>query len=57
MASASAVNDRDGRDAKLLARAQHAQRDLAAIGNQDFFEHGVVLVRVPDAVQHEVLHR
>ena len=28
--------DRDGRDAELLAGAQHAQRDLAAIGDQDF---------------------
>ena len=30
---------RDGRDAELLAGAQHAQRDLAAIGYEDFFEH------------------
>ena len=30
---------RDGRDAELLARAQDAQRDLAAIGDQDFVEH------------------
>ena len=30
---------RDGRDAELLAGAQHAQRDLAAVGDQDFFEH------------------
>ncbi len=30
---------RDGRDAELLAGAQHAQRDLAAIGDQDFVEH------------------
>ena len=30
---------RDGRDAELLAGAQHAQRDLAAIGDEDFFEH------------------
>jgi hypothetical protein len=27
------------RDAELLARAQHAQRDLAAIGYKDFVEH------------------
>ena len=30
---------RDGRDAKLLAGAQHPQRDLPAIGDQDFVEH------------------
>ena len=30
---------RDGVDAELLARAQHAERDLAAIGYQDFVEH------------------
>ena len=30
---------RDGRDAELLAGAQHAQRDLAAVGDQDFVEH------------------
>ena len=29
----------DGRDAELLAGAQHAQRDLAAVGDQDLFEH------------------
>src|SRR3981189_712466 len=34
---------RDGRDAELLARAQKAQGDLAAIGYQDLVEH-VVLV-------------
>ncbi len=28
-------------DAKLLARAQHPQRDLAAIGDQDLGEHGL----------------
>jgi hypothetical protein len=33
---------RDGRDAKLLARAQNAQGDLAAIGYQDFVEHVVL---------------
>ena len=32
---------RDGRDAELLAGAQHPERDLAAIGDQDFIEHGV----------------
>jgi hypothetical protein len=48
---------RDGRNAKLLACAQHAQRDLTAIGNQYLLEHGVILVRVPDTVQHEVLYR
>ena len=31
--------DRDRRDAELLGRAQHAQRDLAAVGDQDFVEH------------------
>ena len=30
---------RDRRDAELLAGAQHAQRDLSAIGDQDFIEH------------------
>jgi len=30
---------RDGRDAELLARPQYPQRDLSAIGDQDFFEH------------------
>ena len=30
---------RDGRDAELLAGAQHPERDLAAIGDQDFVEH------------------
>ncbi len=32
---------RDGLDAELLAGAQHPQRDLAAIGDEDFIEHGV----------------
>ena len=35
----------DGRDAELLAGAQHAQRDLAAIGYEDFFEHRRELLR------------
>ena len=30
---------RHGRDAELLAGAQHPQRDLAAVGDQDLFEH------------------
>ena len=30
---------RHGRDAEFLAGAQHPQRDLAAIGDQDFIEH------------------
>ena len=30
---------RDRRNAELLAGAQHAQRDLAAIGDEDFIEH------------------
>ena len=33
---------RDGRDAKLLAGPQDAQRDFAAIGYQDLVEHGVL---------------
>src|SRR4051812_922935 len=33
---------RDGGDAELLARAQHAERDLAAIGYEDLVEHGVL---------------
>ena len=32
---------RDGRDAELLAGAQDAQRDLAAIGDEDLLEHRV----------------
>jgi hypothetical protein len=31
---------RDGRDAELLAGAQDPERDFAAIGDEDFFEHG-----------------
>ena len=31
----------DGRNAEFLAGAQDAQRDLAAIGDQDFIEHRV----------------
>ena len=30
---------RDGVDAELLARAQHAERDLAAIGYENLIEH------------------
>ena len=30
---------------ELAARAQDAQRDFAAIGDDDFFEHGVLLTR------------
>ncbi len=30
---------RDGRNAELLAGAQHPQGDFAAIGDQDFIEH------------------
>ena len=33
--------DRDGGDTEFLARAQHAQRNLAAVCNQDFIEHRV----------------
>ena len=32
-------------DAELLAGANHAQRDLTAIGNQDFLEHKVARFR------------
>jgi hypothetical protein len=31
--------DGDGLDAELLAGAQDAQRDLAAVGDQDALEH------------------
>jgi len=31
---------RDGFDAELLAGAQHAKRDFAAVGDEDFIEHG-----------------
>ena len=34
--------DRDGRDAKLLAGAQHPQRDFPTIGDEDFVEHRAV---------------
>ena len=30
---------RDGLDAELAAREDHAQRDLSAVGDQDFLEH------------------
>ncbi len=33
---------RHGRNAELLARAQYAQGDLTAIGDQDFIEHGLI---------------
>ncbi len=33
----------DGLDAELLAGAQHPQRDLAAIGNQDLVEHRSII--------------
>ena len=36
--------DRHGRNAEFLARAQHAQGNLAAIGNQDLVKHRVCLV-------------
>jgi len=40
IASASAVEwHRDRGDAKLFAGAQDAQSDLAAVRDQDFFEH------------------
>ena len=39
---------RDGRDAELLAGAQHPQRDLAAVGDQDFFEHRLPLPPLDD---------
>jgi hypothetical protein len=31
---------RDGLDAELAARIDDAHRDLAAVGDQDFLEHG-----------------
>ena len=31
---------RDGGDAELLAGAQHPQRDLSPVGDEDFVEHG-----------------
>ena len=31
--------DRDGRDAHFAGRADHAHRDLAAVGDDDFGEH------------------
>ena len=34
--------DRDGRNAKLLAGAQHPQRDFPTVGDQDFVEHRAV---------------
>jgi hypothetical protein len=40
MASASAVECTATWDAELLAGAQHAQRDLAAVGDEDLVEHG-----------------
>ena len=33
--------NRQRSDAELLAGANHAQRNLTAIGNQDFFKHGL----------------
>ena len=35
----------DGGDAELLAGAQHPQGDFAAIGYEDFIEHGVLTKR------------
>ena len=32
--------NRNGTDAELLAGAQHPKRDLAAVGDEDFVEHG-----------------
>ena len=37
---------RDRRNAKLLAGAQHPQRDLAAVGDQDFVEHDRLRVAI-----------
>src|SRR5258708_11459720 len=37
----------DGADAQLLARADDAQGDLSAIGNQDFLEHELQLSASP----------
>jgi hypothetical protein len=33
--------DRDRRDAELPAGALYAQRNLAAVRNEDFFEHAI----------------
>ena len=40
---------RHGRDAELLAGAQHPQRDLAAIGDQDLIEHFEMAASRPPA--------
>ena len=42
--------DRDGLDAELAARANDAQRDFAAIGDQDLLEHVVLVVSAPQTV-------
>jgi hypothetical protein len=34
-----------GFDAQLAAGAQNAQRDLAAVGDNDLFEHAKALIR------------
>jgi len=36
--------DCEGSDSELLACANYAQRDLTAIGNQDFLEHALAIV-------------
>ena len=35
----------DRLDPHLAAGADHAQRDLAPVGDQDFVEHGLALIR------------
>ncbi|MEI9804378.1 MAG: hypothetical protein WDN48_07840 [Pseudolabrys sp.] len=37
---------RDGENAELLAGADHPHGDLAAIGDQDFIEHGCFRRRI-----------
>ena len=39
--------DGDRGDAELLGRAQDAQRDLAAVGDEDLVEHPRSLMRLP----------
>jgi hypothetical protein len=38
--------DRDRLDAEALACPHHAARDLAAVGHEDFLEHGARVYRV-----------
>ncbi|MHC2437702.1 hypothetical protein ACVMB0_005077 [Bradyrhizobium sp. USDA 4451] len=52
---------RDGCDAEFLAGAQHAKRDLAAIGYEDLVEHGASGERVANGgwrmvTRHSIRH-